>query len=540
MSPRRRAVVAAAAAALATACALTGLSTPAAAQRPARAAAPPRLSWDPCPQLPAFDCATATAPLDYDHPEGRSLRLAVIRHRAADPAHRIGTLFFNPGGPGVAGTLALPLMYDYFPSEVRDRFDIVSWDPRGVGRSTAVRCFASAEEATAWAAALPAGFPVGARQRARWISAQAGLGRRCERRDPALLRHISTEDTARDLDLLRSATGRGRLTYFGISYGTYLGATYANLFPGRVRAMVLDGNVDPWAWNHPASPLPTFLRQGSDLGSSATLAGFLDTCGRSTPRQCAFSAGDPAATRRKFEQLLRRLREHPVGQYTYSATVAGVAQSLYTVHPAWTTLADALQSLWLGRAPEATAAARAAVPYPGFEQLPAVVCADSPNPRDPGRYHDLEEYAYARSGDVGRDWAWTNEVCATWPARAAHRYTGPWDRFGGPVLTVGITDDPATPYHGTLAMAHALPGARLLTVAGYGHSALLNPSTCANRHEARYLLDGALPPPGTVCAQDTPPFRATAAPARPRRGARTPAARPQDSILARYSLGLTP
>lgn len=125
----------------------------------------------------------------------------------------------------------MPQNYEKFPREVRERFDIVSWDPRGIGNSTAVDCFGSPEAAAEWAGGHAVGFPVGARERATWIAAYRDLSRRCERRNPELLRHVSTADTARDLDGLRRAVGDSQLTYLGISYGTFLGATYANLFP---------------------------------------------------------------------------------------------------------------------------------------------------------------------------------------------------------------------------------------------------------------------------------------------------------------------
>ncbi|WP_431962866.1 alpha/beta fold hydrolase [Actinacidiphila sp. bgisy160] len=502
----------------AVACAVA--AAPAAATGRSAPATVPSLAWSPCPDAPGFTCATAEVPLDHLHPDGRMIELAVIKRPATDPDRRVGSLFFNPGGPGnaAAGTAALPLAYERFPRELRERFDIVSWDPRGVGRSTAVRCFRSVEEFTAWAARVPDGFPVGAREREAWISAFAELGRICGHRLPALLRHVSTADTARDLDLLRRAVGDRRLSYLGVSYGTFLGATYANLFPRRVRAVVLDGNVDPVRWVRMRPELPTELRQGADIGSARTLSRFLELCGRTTADRCAFSAGTPRATRDKYQRLLRRLREHPQGEWTYAATVAAVVNGLYVVAPGWTELAQDLQDLWEGRAPsrqDSTATPAAApVPskaeeqpaYPEVEPPLAVECSESPNPRDPRRYRHFERYARARSGDVGSYWTWLPEPCATWPARAAHPYTGPWNRSTVPLLTVNTTYDPATPYRAAVAATRHLGNARLITVRGYGHTTLLNPSTCAGLHEVRYFLTGALPPRGTVCRQHTRPF----------------------------------
>ncbi|MFH8804001.1 alpha/beta hydrolase [Streptomyces sp. NPDC017936] len=515
---RRKSCAAVAAAVLACSTALTGSPLAAAGGGPAPTAPAPELGWKPCAQDRRYDCATATVPLDHARPGGRTLRLAVVRRKATGPGRRAGTLFFNPGGPGGPGTVQMPQLYESFPRAVRERFDIVSWDPRGTGNSTAVNCSENTEKAGAPSASRPAGFPVGARERENWIASYRELGRACERSDPQLLRHISTADTARDLDLLRRSVGEPRLTYLGISYGTILGATYANLYPDTIRAMVLDSNVDPAAWTNGGSQrarLTTFLRMGSDRSAAATLERFLSLCGAATVERCAFSAGSPQATRDKFDRLTRRLRERPVASWTYAATVADVVSSLYVVHPGWTELAGRLQELWQGRAPTAPATPATTppvpVPYLGEEQGAGVLCGDSPNPRDPGAYHVLEEAAAARSGDAGRYWTWATEPCSTWPARHADRYAGPWNRpTAHPVLLVGTTYDPSTPYEGAKAMSRALADARLLTHHGYGHTTLANPSSCVSDHVGRYVLDGVLPPPGTSCEPDTAPFAARA------------------------------
>ncbi|WP_327414763.1 alpha/beta hydrolase [Streptomyces sp. NBC_01233] len=470
------------------------------------------LRWKPCTgeAQRGFECATTTVPLDHTRPRWRTVDLAVIRHRATAPRGPARSLFFNPGGPGGAGTVGLPELYEKFPAPLRERFDIISWDPRGVGQSTPVRCFGTAEEATAWHSRVPA-FPVGEEQRKAFTAAYADLGRRCERHDPELLRHISTADVARDLDRLRRAAGEEHLRYWGISYGTLLGATYANLFPSRVDRLVLDGNVDPRAWMNGGSAeepeLSTFLRLESDRGSAETLRQFLDLCGGAPAGRCAFSAGRPAATRAKFTELMRRLRARPVGSWTYAKAVSEVRGGLYTVHPGWTQTAEALQTLWEGRAPQEPPAPPGAPAYPGFEQSLGVLCAESPHPGDPGRYAVLDTLSTARSGDLGHWWAWANEPCAAWPATAAARHAGPWDRpTAHPVLVVNPTYDPATPYGGGRAMARELANTRLLTLKGYGHTALDNPSSCVSRHAVRYFLGGALPPVGATCEQDAPPF----------------------------------
>ncbi|MFF3014763.1 alpha/beta hydrolase [Streptomyces sp. NPDC057939] len=476
----------------------------------------PRLDWRPCTPGSPYDCATARVPLDHSAPAGRTIDLALVRRQATDGARRVGTLFVNPGGPGGPGTVQVPQNYDSFPKELRERFDIVSWDPRGIGNSTAVNCFDGTDAAEAWGRTKPVGFPVGEKERTAWIDAYEDLGRRCEKHDADLLRHVSTADTARDLDLLRQAVGEPQLNYFGVSYGTILGATYANLFPDKVRAMVLDSNIAPSAWTNGGRPdarTPTFLRMGSDLSASATLNRFLDLCGSAATDRCAFSAGDPKATRAKFDQLMQRLRANPVDTWTYARTVADTVTGLYIVDPGRANLARRLQDLWEGRTPKPAVfppppPVANPEPYLGDEQAMAVWCGDSPNPRDPAAFHALEESSARRAGDAGRFWTWAGEPCATWPARAADGYTGPWNRpTANPVLVVGTTYDPSTSYTGSQAMARELANARLLTHDGYGHTALFNnASTCVKTYESRYFVDGTLPPPGTTCRTDKQPF----------------------------------
>jgi pimeloyl-ACP methyl ester carboxylesterase len=289
------AAVALAALAVSSALAASAASAPSAAT-----GAVPRLVWHRCasPEQQGFQCATARVPLDYLNPRGATIHLAVIRHRASDLAHRIGTSFLNPGGPGGPGTVGLPVVLEHFPAALRARFDLASWDPRGVGASTAVKCLPTAEDEIRFLHGMVAGesFPVGRAAMDRWIERYRSFDRLCAGRNRGLLRHVSTADTARDLDLLRAAVGDRRLSYLGVSYGTLLGATYANLFPGRVRALVLDGNLNPLAYlgrqlrANRGLFLSTDLRLRADLSSARVLNAFLELCGRTDTAHCAFSA----------------------------------------------------------------------------------------------------------------------------------------------------------------------------------------------------------------------------------------------------------
>ena len=224
-------------------------------------------------------------------------------------------------------------------------YDIVSWDPRGAGASTAVQCFPSAAAESAFLGKYTF-FPVGRRQQRGYIRRWREFGKICAARNGALLRHVSTADYARDLDLLRQALGQPKLDYLGISYGTFLGATYANLFPRRVGRLVLDGNVPPEAWTNGGRPNPrlsTYLRMRSDKAAVKALAAFLRICGQRSTQACAFSAGSPAATRAKWDALLARLRQAPISlggtAFTYAEIVTDASFALAQVQP-YTTPGD--------------------------------------------------------------------------------------------------------------------------------------------------------------------------------------------------------
>jgi pimeloyl-ACP methyl ester carboxylesterase len=508
MITRRRITAALVAAAALLAAVLVPATASAAAPGPATPPVPV-LHWRSCDA--GFQCATARVPLSYRDPVGAAISIAVVKHAATDPARRIGTLFFNGGGPNeqiesfVAG-------FGEFPAAIAARYDIITFDPRGFGYSTAIRCFPTMAAENKFLGGLPA-FPVGARQDATWERTWARFDAQCAQRNGSLLDHDTTADVARDMNLLRQAVGAPVLNYIGLSYGTGLGATYANLFPATTGHMILDGNLNPVAWTYPDAVRPIWLRQHSDQASAASMRAFLDLCGQTTTAACAFSAGTPAVTRAKWDTLLRRLGRHPVtiGTQTYTYADSVVSVPLGTVSQ-WQAGASLLQQLWVasaaGSGPSASASAAPPAVYTGQEQTLAVLCSDSPNPRDPAAYAAAAQLAYARSGGFGLQWAWNSEACADWPAAAAQdRYAGPWNRpTASTILVLGNTGDPVLPYRDSVAMSRYLARARLLTVDGYGHTEAANPSTCATDYEISYLLTGALPPAGTVCQQNATPF----------------------------------
>nr|WP_294505781.1 alpha/beta hydrolase [uncultured Rhodopila sp.] len=488
-------------------------------------AAPPALQWQACQDAAGFDCATAHPPLDYADPDGKKIDLAVIRHAATDQANRIGTLFFNPGGPGGSGTEDLPQFLDLFPAAVRARFDIVSWDPRGVGQSTAMQCFPTlADEATFFDGVPTNAFPVGYAEQTAWFARFAQFADICLQQNGALLSHMSTTDTARDLDLLREAVGDPKIRYLGASYGTFLGAVYANLFPDRVGGLILDGNLDPEVYTNYGNPVATAsdgVRFGSSESSAKSVEAMLDQCGVAGPAKCAFSTGDAAGTRARYETLLKRLKVSPQTYsgivFTYALVVQTMHNLMFTTLPegnyhGWPGAAKLLNALWTRDpgpppAPPATDPG-AAEPTGSAYQGDAVECSDSPNPRPPEVFRALSRSVYASYGPGGLPDLWNDESCASWQATAADAYIGPWNKpTANPILVIGNTNDPSTPYQNSVAMSQKLARARLLTVQGYGHTVWLNPSSCASQYEADYLINGTLPPEGTICQQDAFPFQ---------------------------------
>jgi pimeloyl-ACP methyl ester carboxylesterase len=504
----------------------------------------PKIRWGTCPppapggaSVAGFQCGTATVPMDYAHPAGRTFRLAVIRHPAQ--GRKVGTMFWNPGGPSDAGTQYLPAAIGGFPEQVRRRFDIVSWDPRGMGGRTTpvVQCFDTADEEAAFFAKQdgPA-IPVSDAELAARFASSVEFNSRCVAKNGALLAHVSTADNARDLDLLRRALGEQKMNYYGTSYGTFLGATYINMFPNRVRSAVLDGAAFPTAWagtDAADQGQSTFVRVRSDVGSRDTVLEFMRQCGAVDFSHCAFSAGSRRATLAKWSELLRRARSTPIpfqgDKLTDRDILSFVQGSIYLTaplpgfarFPGWVAVAETLQQLWNASQAKPAAARTTAGPADqptaprGAPTRPqtyitsagrqlSVICGESPNPTTEAAVAAQARLSYQRAGLNG--WPFVAS-CEGWTTKAAHPYLGPWNTGTPvPVLVIGNRFDPATPYSSSRRMAAELAHGRLLTVQGFGHTELLNPSRCAQDYITDYVVRGTLPPLGAVCAQDKGPF----------------------------------
>ena len=478
-----------------------------------RAAAVPAITWIPCRD--GFECATVPVPLDYDRPDGETASISVVRLPAASPRQRIGALFLNPGGPGGSGVDIARGIAPILPLEIRARFDIVGFDPRGIMRSTPLRCYRTFHESLR---DLPNfAYPETPRQENKQIGSDRKLASACKSHAGPILQHMSTADAARDMDRLRQAMGDARLNYLGFSYGSELGQTYAHLFPSRVRAMTIDGVIDPRRWaGKSGGGVPVGSRLKSAQGAQRTLGEFFRLCD-AAGADCKFS-GD---ARTRFAALVDAVGTTDVG-VRKSDLIAVTVGALYAPF-VWPDFARLLRDLERQASP-ATVQQRLATlrtklglaapeqqEYPNFvEGFSAVLCSDANNP---SRYHPYRAWADRAERDYGyfgRLWNWAGSACAVWPKDAGQdRYTGPWtSRTPNPVLVVGNYFDPATRYAGAVAASKLLSNSRLLSYAGWGHTAFMLGNYCVDAAVTKYLVTTRPPAKGKVCHPSGTPFGA--------------------------------
>jgi pimeloyl-ACP methyl ester carboxylesterase len=474
------------------------------------------ISWKGCGVR--LQCARVRVPLDSARPHGPTISLAVIRYRPHTRAPRIGSLFVNFGGPGVAGVATLKAApMAMLKALSRGRFDVVSWDPRGTGESTHVRCFANARaQVRFWGRDWS--VPTTTSASRRYVVKTVAFVHRCVALTGRLAAHDSTADTARDLDYLRRLVGDRRLTYLGISYGTVIGQTYANMFPGRVRAMVLDGVVDPVAFTTSTEAQIANGVSNSDLVFSK----FESLCQRAGLARCALAGHGPVAAR--VSRLLSRLRRGPVPaphaapprRLSYGDLLIDLFARLGSPEQ-WPQLASGLEQAARGdgSALETDFQVKRAGYQSALVSAVALQCADKPPPRQGPRAWPTVIGWLTRisriEGLVNGWWLWA--PCASWPVVSTDRYTGPWNASTpNPILVIGTRFDPQTPYTNARRVAGLLGNAVLLTHNGYGHTSENDPSGCIEHAITRYLVRLRAPQRGTVCQSDRQPFDAPRTP----------------------------
>ncbi|MBK6015839.1 alpha/beta hydrolase [Streptomyces sp. MBT53] len=476
-----------------------------------------KLSWKDCPApsesegggaapspLPnggKWQCATMKAPLDWSKPKGDTIGIALVRAKTSGPANkRIGSLVFNFGGPGGSGVTTLPAFGEDYAT-LRTRYDLVSFDPRGVGRSAGVKCESDSQldeyfqqDAT----------PDDAAERTRLLANTKQFNAACEKNSKKMLPQVRTTDAARDMDLMRQVLGDDKLHYFGISYGTELGGVYAHLFPKHVGRAVFDAVVDP-TQNAEQGSL------GQAKGFQLALDNFADDC---TSKTTDCPIGDTAQdVKDRIAKLLKSLDSKPIPgifprQLTQTAATNGIAQALYS-KDFWEYLTEGLEQAYSGdgkvlmvlsdsmngRSENGEYSNIAAANV-------AINCADE-KPRYTTDYvqQKLPEFQ-AASPLFGDFLAWGMVTCTDWAVPGAADHPDVSAAGSAPILVVGNTGDPATPYEGARKMVDALgKGVAVeLTYKGQGHGAYDSKNKCVQSAVNGYLLNGKVPAAGTVCS----------------------------------------
>jgi pimeloyl-ACP methyl ester carboxylesterase len=449
------------------------------------------LDWEACGDN---DCAELEVPLDYAEPDGETITLEVLRVRARDKDRRVGSLVVNPGGPGSSGVDYATNAASYFGSEVQRAFDIVGFDPRGVGRSTPLDCLTDAQLDTLVAADPD---PETAAEVARSDRLVRRLGQGCVDRTGELAGHVSTAEAARDIDVLRAALGDAELSYFGASYGTFLGATYAELFPDRVGRMVLDGALDP-----SLSSLELNLVQAK--GFETALRAYVARC---VDRGGCFLGGSVDAGTQRIRQLLDQVDRQPLRAggriLTEGNAVLGIWAPLYN-EGFWDILDNALRSAFGGDgAPLLSLSdayvSRGAEGYlnNSLEALYAVNCLDHDDaiPSSEVAQH-LPRFEKA-SPTFGRIFAYGLSGCAQWPIHTGRTPAEIAASGAAPIMVVGTTRDPATPLEWAEALAEQLESGVLVRRDGDGHTGYLAGNECVDSAVESYLVSGTVPK-GTV------------------------------------------
>lgn len=456
---------------------------------------PAPMSWAVCPTQPTLQCGTVSVPLDYSHPTAATIAIAVTRAPANGGTATAGTLLVNPGGPGESGNQILPVLLPLLPPDVRAASDVVSFDPRGTGASSPLQCGTVSATVTA---VLP--VPAHAGQPLPGTPVFTGIARACATQHPELTSAIDTTATARDMDRIRQALGVTTISYYGLSYGTVLGAVYAEIFPDRVRTMVLDGAVDINA------PLTTQAIEQAPAAEQSLLHLFT-TC--AADPACPLGT-DPTAY---YRRLSASMSGNPLpapghgasvpvtpgdleAAALFAVTVPGTITSFESAMVAATHGDGAgLRGLALGFVNEVDGT-------PLVDAQWAITCNDTVHHPGPVPAGTLARSLAARWPLLG-GFAVNYNLggCVSWP-NGRHPVSNTHPLLAPPVLVIGNTGDPNTPLIGAKHLAAAFPRASQLTWAGWGHTWLLNGShdSCMQAHVNRYMLTGVLPEAGTVCA----------------------------------------
>jgi pimeloyl-ACP methyl ester carboxylesterase len=442
-----------------------------------------RVEWSPCGGDDRAECGTLEVPLDHDNPSGDTITLSLSRVPAADETRRVGALLVNPGGPGGTGVDFARLFP--FPTEIRNRFDIIGFDPRGVGASSGLTCGGDLVEQFL---AIDSDPDAPDEQAALDRSAQA-VADDCQIQDGDVLPYVGTVNVVRDMDAIRQALGEDQISFLGFSYGTRLGALYAEMFPERTRAIVLDGVFDP------AHDLVEWLTEQAG-GFDRAVADVFAACPQDP--SCP-----PIGAAAAYDQILTQVEATPLPAGSDRLLGPGdlATAALYVTYDegGWPELYLGLSEALAGdgtRLYDLTDSYRS---FGSFTQYAAVMCVDSAHPVGPTEFQAFAASVEAVSPRFGA--AVANELlpCAYWPVSEVGNPQPVVAPAAPPILVVGNTGDAATPYEQAQRVADTLASGVLLTHEGAGHTSFRSGSSCVDAAVDAYLLDLVVPPEGTVC-----------------------------------------
>ena len=456
-----------------------------------------KLHWKSC--RGSFQCATLRVPLDYGNPRGRSIGIALLRDPADDPSARIGSLVVNPGGPGAPGTDYAASGGFVFGKALREHYDIVGFDPRGTGHSAPIDCLSDADLDKYIAVDPTPDTPAEVSAYVDWAKR---LGRGCAQKSGKLAAHVTTVETARDMDVLRAALGERKLAYFGASYGTKLGTTYADLFPTRVGRFVLDGAMDPRV-----SPVELNLQQAA--GFETALRSYVGHC---VAQGGCFLGDSVDAGVRRVQQIIARIDAHPLPAGSRTVTqgnaLFGIITPLYN-RSYWSLLDSALKGALRGDGSQLMMlsdaySSRGSNGYTdnSMEANWAINCLDDPTWLTPAQVRAKMAAFEKASPTFGAALDWMLVGCVGEKDRA-HEPSQKAPPVGAPgadpIVVIGTTRDPATPYSWATSLARELDSGVLVSRDGDGHTGYNSGNRCVDNAVENYLVKGRVPKNGLSC-----------------------------------------
>ena len=457
-----------------------------------------RLDWTRCEDA---WCATLEVPVDYENPTGETIELALVNVPARRASKRIGSLVINPGGPGASGVDYARAADVVVGKRVRDAYDVVGFDPRGVGRSAPIDCLTDAE-LDAYVGGDPT--PDDASEEEDYARRARAFGQSCRATAGALLGHVSTREAARDMDVLRAALGEDKLTYLGASYGTFLGATYADLFPEKVGRMVLDGVIAP-------DLTLEEINLGQAKGFERATRAWAAYCVEKRDCPMGDSVEQVMKGMRTFlasvdESPLPRTGDNAVPRLTEGWAAIGIAIAMYD-QGNWQFLVDAMGEAIAG---DGSSLMQLADQYahrnPGgqysdnsMEVIYAVNCLDKSDTADLDERRRLAEESLKDAPTWGPYLMWSSLPCGSWPVRPTGEPKEVAAKGADPIVVIGTTRDPATPYEWSVRLRRQLDKAALITFDGDGHTAYTRSNKCVDRAVDAYYVKGTMPKDGLRC-----------------------------------------